>query len=234
MDMSQECRHTCVVVPAYNESGAIGPVVASLVARFGSVVVVDDGSTDATAVQATASGATVLRHAVNLGQGAALQTGIEYAAAQPGVKHVLTFDADGQHDVEDAVAAVGHAARSGVELVLGSRFLSHATHVPLLRRAVLRAGLCFSRVSTGMHLTDTHNGLRVLSRPAAAELRLRQHGMAHASEILEFASARGWKYLEVPARVQYTEYSLAKGQSSINAVNVLFDLAAARLRGPAA
>lgn len=225
---------TCVVVPAYREAAVIAGVVATLVGRFGEVVVVDDGSRDATGDLAAAAGATVLRHPVNLGQGAALQTGFEYAAQQPWVTHVLTFDADGQHHVDDAVAAVELAGRTGVDLVLGSRFLEESDPVPALRRIVLRAGVVFSRWTTGLELTDTHNGLRVLSRRAIASLRLRHHGMAHASEILEVAGREGWSYREVPARVHYSDYSVAKGQSSLNAVNVLLDLAVDRIRGRAA
>lgn len=224
---------TCVVIPAYREAAVIAGVVATLVGRFGEVVVVDDGSRDATGDLAAAAGATVLRHPVNLGQGAALQTGFEYAARQTWVTHVLTFDADGQHDVDDAVAAVELAGRTGVDLVLGSRFLDRAGDVPALRRAVLRAGIIFSRWTTGLELTDTHNGMRVISRRATASLRLRHHGMAHASEILEVAAREGWSYREVPARVHYSDYSVSKGQSSLNAVNVLIDLAVDRIRGRA-
>lgn len=225
---------TCVVVPAYREAAVIADVVAVLRPHFGEVVVVDDGSRDSTGDVAAAAGATVLRHPVNLGQGAALQTGFEYAVSRPWVTHVLTFDADGQHDVEDALAAVELAVSSGVDLVLGSRFLDPGARVPSLRRAVLRAGVVFSRWTTGLDLTDTHNGLRVLSRRAASSLRLRHHGMAHASEILEIAGREGWTYREISARVVYSDYSLAKGQSSLNAVNVLLDLAVDRLRGRAA
>lgn len=235
MSHSAVARRTCVVVPAFNEAGGVAEVVRALVQHFGTVVVVDDGSRDATSALARTAGATVLRHPVNLGQGAALQTGIQYAAGLAGVDHVLTFDADGQHDIHDAIAAVNAAAESGVDLVLGSRFLEAASsNVPHLRRLTLRAGLVFTRVTTGLDLTDTHNGLRVLSRRAAAATRLRQHGMAHASEILELAAREGWSYLEVPARVRYTEESLAKGQSSLNALNVVYDLALGRLRGRAA
>lgn len=231
MDENTPEGRTCVVVPALNEAVVIGHVVESLRTRFGVVVVIDDGSSDATATVARAAGAAVLRHPVNLGQGAALQTGIAAAARISGVEHVLTFDADGQHDIDDAVNAVRRAAETGVDLVLGSRFLDRRTTVPRWRRVVLRAGVLFTRVTTGLDLTDTHNGMRVLRREAAQALDLRQHGMAHASEILEIAARRRWTYLEVPARVHYTAYSMSKGQPSINALNVMFDLVSSRLRG---
>ena len=94
-----------LVVPLYNEASVIGDVVRGALARFGHVVCVDDGSTDGSADAARAAGARVLRHPVNLGQGASLQTGIEYALAA-GARYVVTFDSDGQHRVDDAVAMV--------------------------------------------------------------------------------------------------------------------------------
>src|SRR5690606_33159937 len=88
-----------VLVPVYNEARVVADVVAELVGRFGHVVCVDDGSTDGSDAAARAAGATVLRHATNLGQGAALQTAIEHALTLPDVSYLVTFDADGQHQV---------------------------------------------------------------------------------------------------------------------------------------
>lgn len=219
----------CVVVPMHNEATVIAAVVRDLLGRFGTVVCVDDGSADGSAAAARAAGAEVVRHAINLGQGAALQTGFRHALAGTDAAWFVTFDADGQHDVADAVHMVGTARSDDLDVVLGSRFLGAALDMPRGRRTLLRAAVTFTRLSTGLRVTDTHNGLRVLSRTAAQDLEIRLRGMAHASEILHHVADRGLRYAEVPVRIAYTEYSRAKGQSGLNAVNVLCDLFLQRL-----
>ena len=220
----------CVVVPAFREAEVIGTVLRELREHFPLVVCVDDGSPDATFDQARATGVTVIRHPVNLGQGAALQTGITYAVQSLRASYVVTFDADGQHDPTDAVRMVQRARDSGLDVILGSRFLAETSAVPRLRRAVLRTAALFTRASTGLHVTDAHNGLRVLTGAAAGSIRLRQAGMAHASEILSEVARLGLSYAEEPVTIRYTDYSRAKGQSSLNAFNILYDLVTSRLR----
>ncbi|WP_205474719.1 glycosyltransferase family 2 protein [Nocardioides sp. SYSU D00038] len=224
---------TCVVVPMYDEAGVIASVVAELRGRFDRVVCVDDGSRDASATLAAAAGADVVRHPVNLGQGAALETGIRYALAQPGVDYVVTYDADGQHSLADAEAMVRLARAEGLQVVLGSRFLATLSDVPAGRRRLLRAAVRFTRSTTGLDVTDAHNGLRVLRRDAAAGLRLRLHGMSHASEILGQVARGGYSYAEHPVTIRYTDYSRAKGQRGWNALNIVFDLVVDRLRAAA-
>lgn len=222
----------CVVIAAFNEVEVIGGVVAELLRSFAHVVVVDDGSRDATAAAAASAGALVVRHPVNLGQGAALLTGIRHALHRVHPKFVVTFDADGQHSPVDAVAMIERARAEGVQVVLGSRFMDEC-QVSRVRRAVLRAGVAFTRLTTGLALTDAHNGLRVLRADAAAQLGLRLHGMAHASEILGQLATRGWSYVEHPVTIQYSDYSRAKGQRSYNAFNIVYDVAVDRMRAPA-
>ena len=215
----------CVVVPMYNEATVIASVVAGLRLHFAEVVCVDDGSSDTSSDAARAAGATVVRHATNLGQGAALQTGISYAVRHTRARWVVTFDADGQHHPLDAVRLVDTAAQGDVDVVLGSRFLEDgAAEVPAFRRRLLKGAVRFTRMTTGLPVTDTHNGLRVFSRAAAERLQIRSRGMCHASEILHQVAAARWRVREVPVTISYTDYSRAKGQPSINAVNVLFDL----------
>lgn len=231
MDHELDGLHdVCVVVPAYNEAAIIGSVVASLRLHFTHVIVVDDGSADNTAGFAGTAGAHVVRHPTNLGQGASLATGIRYAVDSLGAEYVVTFDADGQHDVDDAVAMVDLARAQGLQAVLGSRFLTEEDDVPTSRRLVLRAAAGFTRATTGLQVTDAHNGLRVFRRDAAQQLRLRLHGMSHASEILSQIGRSGWSYAEHPVTIRYTDYSRAKGQRSYNALNIAFDLAFNRLR----
>jgi len=215
----------------YNEAQVVATVVSDLRSAFSRVVCVDDGSSDGSAEVAELAGATVVRHPLNLGQGAALQTGIQYALGTS-ASYVVTFDADGQHRVADAVAMLEIARTKDVDIVLGSRFLHRSANpsMPALRRQLLRAALLFTRVTTGLPLTDTHNGLRVLSLSAARRITITLHGMAHASEILAIVSREKISYLEAPISVEYTDYSKTKGQSSLNAVNILFDLFLARTR----
>ena len=111
-----------VVIPAYNEGKMVGEVVANLVTLGLQVVVVDDGSADNTQAVAKSAGAIVLRHVTNRGQGAALQTGIDFVLGQK-ASVVVTFDADGQHSAED-IPALGATVRDeGADVALGSRFL---------------------------------------------------------------------------------------------------------------
>jgi glycosyltransferase involved in cell wall biosynthesis len=217
-----------VVIAAFNEAGAIGRVVSELREAYANVVVVDDGSRDETWREARAAGAVVLRHIINRGQGAALQTGIAYALAA-GAQIVITFDADGQHRVEDIAALAGPITRGEVEISLGSRFLADRDAIPLGRRLVLLAAVAFMRVTSGVKLTDAHNGLRAFSRRAAAHLDIQLDRMAHASEIIDQIRSSGLAYREVPVRVRYTAYSMQKGQRSSAAFRVAWDYLIGRL-----
>lgn len=227
-------RDVWVVVPVYNEEECVGDVVRSLRSRFDNVLCVDDGSTDRSAAEATAAGARVLSHAINLGQGAALQTGFDYLTDRTDAEICVTFDADGQHRVEDAVRLVEALKREKCDVALASRFHGGTTSgMPPARAAVLRAALWFTRTATGLALTDTHNGLRALGRSAFSRMCLQQNRMAYASELLASIPRLGLSWVEVDAHVTYTEYSLRKGQANVNAVNILFDLTLARLRAGA-
>ena len=222
-----------VVVPMFNEARVIAEVVSGLRGSFPVVVCVDDGSSDDSADVARAAGAVVVSHPINLGQGAALETGIRYALSLPATDYVVTFDADGQHDADDARAMVERAAQDGLQVVLGSRFLAPSGRVPLARRLLLRAAVRYTRRTTGLALTDAHNGLRVLRRDAAEAVRLRLHGMSHASEILTLVARGGFSVAEHPVTIQYTDYSRGKGQRGYNALNILFELAVNRMRAAA-
>jgi len=223
----------CVVVPVLNEASVLGDVLVRLGDDFEHIICVDDGSTDGSADIAAAAGATVLRHAVNLGQGAALQTALEFVTTRTDFQYVVTFDGDGQHDPMDAIGMVQVARERGVDVVLGSRAIGTVVDQPASRRVLLRAALQFTRFTTGLKVTDTHNGLRVLSRSAAALIQLRQRGMAHASELEGLIARHRLSWVEHPVSIRYSEYSRAKGQGSLNAFNVVYDLMAARLNSPA-
>lgn len=215
-----------VIVPAYNEAEVIADVVAEIVARFPLCIVVDDGSTDDTVAEARRGGAQVVKHDLNLGQGAALQTGLSAALMFHSVRWIVTFDADGQHRVEDAERLVAIAKQNAdtVDVVLGSRFLvGGSSEAGWFRRVMLRWGTVYTRAATGLAVTDTHNGLRVVGRPLAVQLRLKEPRMAHATELLHQISQLQARYQEEPVSIRYTDYSRSKGQPLINSVTILFD-----------
>lgn len=213
-----------IIVPAFNESAVIGEVITGLRSVFNHVVCVDDGSSDDTAAAALSAGAHVVRHPVNLGQGAAIQTGVEYARRQPGAEVFATFDADGQHRVTDVVAMVDRLARADVDIVIGTRFDSSAvSRTPMLKKLILRTAALLSPSSRRLGLTDAHNGLRVFNRTVADNLTLTMSGMSHAGEFISLIDENGWRVAEAPVEILYTDYSMAKGQPLLNGVNIVFD-----------
>jgi len=208
-----------VVVPAYNESSRLPATLRELTSHVPNVVVVDDGSPDDTVDAARECDVWVLRHPINRGQGAALQTGIDFALAQ-GASYIVTFDADGQHDPDDIRTVLAPLLRGDVDVTLGSRFLGRSIGMPLSRRIVLKLAILFTRVVSRIRVSDTHNGFRGFTAEAAVQLRIRQDRMAHASEILDEVVRLGLRYREVPVTIRYTANTLAKGQSSWNAVRI--------------
>ena len=214
---------TYIVVPAYNEGKIIRSTVEALRHSFSNIVVVNDGSTDDTLSVLRDLGVTAITHLINIGQGAALQTGITYALHR-GAQSIVSFDADGQHQVSDVIDMLGVLESRDCDVVLGSRFLGSTRGMSSGRRLLLRAAVIFSNLTTRVKLTDAHNGLRVMNRRAASCLDITQYGMAHATEVIQQFHAAGMRIREHPVTIHYTDYSMAKGQRSLNAVNVLLDL----------
>jgi glycosyltransferase involved in cell wall biosynthesis len=215
-----------VIIPCYNEdAGVVRQTVLPLLAEAYTVVLVDDGSNRDFFPQLSDLPLVYLRHAANLGQGAALQTGMEYARRQ-GAACVVHFDADGQHAAGELDALLEPLRRGVADVVLGSRFLRREDEqrVPALRRWVLRVARTVNGLFTGMWLTDAHNGLRALNRPALEAIYLSENRQAHATEILYQIRRNRLRTIEVPSSIVYTPYSRAKGQSSMNAFSVLIDL----------
>lgn len=213
-----------VIVPMYNEATVVREVLTGLRQYFPNIVAVDDGCGDTSATEALAAGARVVHHVVNLGAGAAMQTGIEFALLDSAATCFVTFDADGQHRPQDADAMVQRLRAGSEDIIIGSRFLGSATGMTGSRRMLLKAGRAFDALSTGVRLTDAHNGLRAFSREFATKINLSFADMAHASELLELIRRSGLTYAEHPVIVRYTDYTRAKGQRSINAVNIAVDV----------
>lgn len=219
-----ERKATWVVVPAYNEARVIGETVKTVLTEFPNIVVVNDCSSDDTRSEALAAGAHVCSHPINLGQGAALATGIQFARSRDATV-IITFDADGQHDIKDAKAMLNLLAPGQCEVVLGSRFLGRADNISARKWLVLQLATFYTRLTTGLAVTDTHNGLRVFSAAAADAIHIRQNRMAHASEILDEIARLKLPYIEAPCTITYTDYSVAKGQRLSGAFSILADLA---------
>ncbi|PIR66396.1 MAG: glycosyltransferase family 2 protein [Parcubacteria group bacterium CG10_big_fil_rev_8_21_14_0_10_36_14] len=213
---------TFVIIPAYNEASVIADTIRDVQKFYKDIVVVDDGSKDKTSKIAEIAGVKVLRHILNRGQGAALRTGINYALKQ-GADVVVTYDADGQFEAEE-ISRLCHPVINGkCDVVLGSRFLS-GNRIPLFKKIILKSAILFTRAITGLRLTDTHNGFRIMNRKAAEQIKIRQDRMAHASEIVHEIARLKLSYKELPITVKYTIYSKRKGQRLSGAFHILFDL----------
>lgn len=219
------------VIPAYNEDQSSIAVLQSVLDAGCGVVAVDDGSSNAMfseweQVFSTQEGIVLLQHVVNSGQGAALQTGFDYLLRYgEGIEYVVTFDADGQHDLWDLPVFL-HAFEQDKELevVLWSRFLGSAVNMPLAKKIVLKIWILFTFFFSGLWLTDTHNGYRVIKFSALKKIRLTFNGMEHASEILELIHQQRIPYHEVANTIRYSAYSMARGQKLSNSVRIVRNL----------
>lgn len=243
-------RRTFVVIPAFNEGRVIQDVLNEVILLGSPVVVVDDGSSDDTYRLAAELPVHLLRHPVNLGQGAALATGLQYALSE-GAQIIVTFDADGQHLAEDIPYLVAPVAAGQVEVALGSRFLSsdfsdrpqpaiaaadaergagnaqdsgNPYTVSVARRILLKSAVIFTGMTEKIWLSDAHNGFRAFSANAARQIKLTQNRMAHATEIVSEIARLKLSYIEVPVRIRYTQYSRLKGQRASDAVNIIIEL----------
>jgi len=217
-------NHVSIVIPMYNEELVVKNVLLELVEMYPDylIIVVDDNSTDASFTQACVKGVYILRHIINLGQGAALQTGIEFARKM-GTEYVVTFDADGQHDSKDIAPFVAELEKNEVDIVLGSRFLGHIKNMPKKKKFLLKISRYFTWVVTGILLTDSHNGFRAINIGKFPNFEIIHNRMAHASEIINIIKTLKMKYIEKPCTVKYTEYTIQKGQSMWNSINIIFD-----------
>jgi glycosyltransferase involved in cell wall biosynthesis len=219
-----------VILPAYNEATVIVTTIKDLLSKEFNIVVVDDGSTDDTELLVRKLPVFYLKHLINLGQGAALQTGIDFAIKR-NADFVITFDADGQHlsnDIDQMITL----AEKGFDVVFGSRFLSGSiTNISGPRKFFLQAARLFNFIISGIFLSDAHNGLRLFTRHAARQLNITQNGMSHATEILMQVKKNKLRYIECPVTIRYTEYSLKKGQTLLGGFKIIQDIILNKLFG---
>ncbi len=224
MKKSNKLDNVAIIIPVYNEGQVVKQTIAEVQKQFPLIICVDDGSKDNSREQISSTKAQLVSHPINLGQGAALQTGIEWAVRNKKVDYFVTFDADGQHDLKDVIAMLDHIKQTKLDIIMGSRFLGKAAvNMSRAKRAVLKAGIWFSNFTSGIKLTDTHNGLRVFNRHVAENINLSMPDFSHASEILERIAEKQFTYEEIPVTIHYSDYSKAKGQSMFNAINIAFD-----------
>lgn len=219
------------VIAAFNEEKSIVNVINSLKSHnYYDIVVVDDGSRDKTSELASKEGVVVLRHIINRGQGAALKTGIQFALKN-NADIIVTFDADGQHDVDDVDKLIKPVVSGIADVALGSRFLEkmHYSNVPFFRKFFLKGGAFLIWFMYGIKLSDSHNGFRALSRKSAELIDIRSDGMAHASDILEEIKKKSLRFVEVPVNIKYTEYSLSHGQRTMDAFKILYRMIVSKL-----
>lgn len=215
-----------IVVPAYNEEICLADAIRDLkIHGYDNIIVIDDGSTDDTGRIARGNGVILLSHPINLGQGSAIQTGLEYAILS-GADIIITFDSDGQHIAADIEKLIEPLVDCRAEVSLGSRFLNKNSNTPLVKKVMLKGGTLLLYMMYGIMLTDTHNGLRAFTVDAASKMKLESSGMEHASEIIEKIKLEKIRYIEVPVTIRYTDYSIKKGQKMSNSLNILFKMLA--------
>ena len=214
----------CVIVPIFNEEQVVRKIVQSLIAEKFTAVIIDDGSSDNSIQSISDLPVKILKHSTNFGQGAALQTGFEFAKKNPNLEIFVTFDADGQHQIKDIENIISPIKENKADIVFGTRFQDDKTKMPLLKRIILKLAIRYTNLSTGVPLTDAHNGFRAMNITALNEMKLNLNGMAHASEIVAIAYKSNLRITEIPVEILYTKYSKAKGQSILNSINILSDL----------
>lgn len=216
------------VIPAYNEWAVIYTTVEALLRKgYTNIIVVNDGSKDNTESEILRLDNSViyLKHFINRGQGAAIETGFEYVRRYADVLYVVTFDSDGQHDIADLEKFIKKLeSDESIEIVLGSRFIEKThTNVSFSRKLLLKAAILFTFFLSSIHLTDAHNWYRVMRKSALDTIRITLDGMGHSSEIVDIISTKMMKYAEVPVNIKYTDYSKSKGQKSSNAINIALE-----------
>jgi glycosyltransferase involved in cell wall biosynthesis len=213
----------------YNEEKMISSVIDDLQSKYNyPVIIVDDASIDNSYQKACKKGVYLIKHIVNLGQGAAIQTGIEYARKLD-MDIVVTFDADGQHNSDDIASFVKAIEEGKADIVLGSRFLGRAKNISKFKEYFLKLSRYFTYISTGILLTDSHNGFRAINIKKYPEFEITENRMAHASEIVDLVKRLNMKYIEMPCTITYTDYSKQKGQSIINAIGIVVEYIIGRL-----
>lgn len=214
-----------IVIPAKDEGERVGPVITECIAQgFKNIILVNDGSTDNTKEVGENAGAIVLNHKINLGAGAATQTGITEALRR-GADIIVTIDADHQHFPEDIPLLIQKLEKKQADIVIGSRFLNKENQVPLLRRLFNQVGNIINFLITGLWVTDSQSGMKAINAEFAQEAEIKEDGFEFCIELIRYASHHDFDLEEVPIKVRYTADTLSKGQGFFMGLKML-----ARLR----
>ncbi|TAF74889.1 MAG: glycosyltransferase family 2 protein [Bacteroidetes bacterium] len=213
-----------IIIPSYNEGVVLKNTILSLPKEY-NIVVVDDCSKVSSAEMLEGTSVYYLRHEINLGQGAALQTGMDFAIKNK-ADIIIHFDADGQHDKNDIPKFIDKLIEGNYDIVLGSRFLDkmHIKSVPKIKIIILKIAIFVNGLLTGMWLSDAHNGFRAMTSKAASLIYFKENRMAHASEILLQIKKHKFRFTEISTHIVYTDHSMEKGQPWHNSLNILIDL----------
>lgn len=226
--------HLVVVIPAYNESRVIGEVLRSIPNTIPGItkitpIVVDDNSTDETKAVVESCGARCIRHEMNLGAGGATVTGLE-AAKRLKADVVVTMDADGQHNGHEMIDLLQPILAGESEVVIGSRMKRTASDMPFYKVLGNNALNIITFVFFRIWVSDSQSGYKAFSRKALRVIKLRTVGYEFCSEIIGEIKQRNLRYREVPISTIYTDYSRAKGQLALNAVNIVLGLLLRNIR----
>ena len=217
-----------LLIPAFNESQVLGRVIRSVKQTLKiDILVVDDGSVDATAQVAKLNKVKLIRHIINRGLGAALATGIDYALKN-GYAYVITFDSDGQHEASDIPIIIKTLISDKADVVIGSRLLN-GKNMPILRKLINILSNFATYLLYGIWTSDSQSGFRGFNRRALEVIQIRSQRMEVSTEIFGEIQKHNLRVKEIPVRAKYTPYSVAKGQPISNAGNVLWKLLLQRL-----
>ncbi len=215
----------CFIIAAYNEEKVIWNTLEQIFnAWYQNILVINDGSKDTTLyeLEKYLGKIIILNHYKNRGQGAALETWFEYIRRYGKVKYICTFDADWQHQISD-VKKFLQAFREdeSLDIVLWSRFIKKTnTNISFWRKIILKLWILFTFFISNIKLTDSHNGYRIIKTTTLKNIHITLDWMWHASEIIDIIASKKLKYKEIPVDILYTEYSKAKWQKWINALNI--------------
>lgn len=211
------------VIPAYYEEKNIAKVIQKVLDYVDFLVVIDDGSKDQTyneAIKIKSEKLKVLRHPINLGQGASLQTGNEYAIQQ-GADIIIHFDADGQFLAEEIKKVINPIIEENADIVFGSRFLEIKSDIPRFKKNIIMPmAKIFNYVFFGIKTSDPQSGFRAMKAEIAKKIKIENNRMAHCTEILAKAHKHKLKIKEVSITVLYEEF----GQKFSGGLKIIKDL----------
>lgn len=213
-----------ILIPVYNEANKIKEVIDVLKLSFKNIVVVNDGSKDNTLAVLESLDVELINHSINLGQGAAISSGLEFIKTIENAEAIITFDADGQHSAQDAIAFADEIVKCEEEIIFGSRFLEHRKNIPFIKRIALSIVTFFTNIISNTNLSDVHNGLKAIKVSCLNKLDIHIDGFAFESQIIHKVGRENILYKEMSTNIIYTKYSKNKGQKLLNGLIILEDL----------